>query len=522
MNDNIVQFKFNEPQAKLITVMANETYLFAGRGSGKTKGGISPFIIKMTEVMPRSTGGFVGLTFTQIKQKFLKPLFDAFKDFGFELGVHYTYGKKPPDSWEKPDSIVVDWTNVVAFPNGTVMMFISMHDMGSANSLSLQWLIIDEAKFHKEKRLTDEVYPILRGGTKAMKESPWYGAKLLVTDKNSPNIHWLLAKRKLVDHSRVNAILFYQLKINELSLQLASASESKVKKLMTTIRKLEKICNEMRRDLVYVVEASAMANYENLGQAFFDNLKRSLTDYEYRVAILNEDPTKVENGFYPDRDERHVYNISNDDDQTKPLGVVFDYQASISPLVAFQVNELVKGYNTLNFIDAMYVKHPQGLENVIDNFCEKYAHRMNKHLFYFYDHTAVAKRNGRSSFCKEIEQRFIQNGWTIQLIHMGQAPLQDLKYRRIQSILNNTEQFPYQVQIHEERCSVMLLSMDQTGTKETEKGTKKDKSKEVDMTFPQEQATHFSDCFDMAVWAVCEKNLYPLYQYMVPGVHFGS
>jgi hypothetical protein len=184
------------------------------------------------------------------------------------------------------------------------------------------------------------------------------------------------------------------------------------------------------------------------------------------------------------------------------------------------VNELVEGFKTLNFIDAMYVKHPQGLKNVIENFCLKYAHRLNKHVLYFYDHTAVAKRNGQVSFCKEVMQHFLDNGWAVSLIYMGQAPLQDVKYRKMQHYLKNTEQYPYQVRIHEERCATMILSMDQTGTKETEKGTKKDKSKETDMTFPQEQATHFSDAFDMAIWAVLEKNLYPFYQDALPGVGF--
>lgn len=507
----VVQFEFNRPQAEAFAVMANEMYAFAGRGSGKTTGIIAPWILHKVEAMPRSNGGLVGRSFTDLETKILQPLFLAFQMFGLEKDEHYVYGKRPPETWEKPLTPIIDHSTVLTFPNGTTVELISLHLTGSANAKSLQWCVFDEAKLLDEVQLRAEVFPILRGHVNHFGNSPWYGAKLFVTDKLSPRLHWLLDKRKLVDKDAAQCILFYQLKVNELRLKLAD-TDSLTRKEVDAIRKeiaLKcKVIDALRKDLVYVVEASAKDNIKNLSPSYFDNMKRSLTPYEYSVAIDNEDPTRSETTFYPDRSEIHLHKVEQDDDYSQPLGVVFDYQASISPLVVFQVNDKVTGFRTLNFIDCLYVKYPLGLKDVVGNFCDKYANRPNKTVRYYFDHTAVARRAGQLCLYEEIEQYFVANGWTVESVYMGQAPFQDVKFRRIKHYLSNIEADPLQIRIHEHRCVVMVLAMDQTETKETEKGTGKDKSKERDQTFPQEQATHFPDCFDQAVWAVCELGLW--------------
>lgn len=519
---NIVNFEFNVPQAKAYTVMPAEMYALIGRGGGKTVGIITPWLLHKMLCMPRSSGALVGRSFSDIENKILRPILNGLEMLGYKEDVHYVYGKKPPQGWKKPYCKVIDYTHVLSFRNGTTMELISLHLKGSANGLSIQWMICDEAKFMNELQLREEVYPILRGNKKQFGNSPWYGAKLFVTDKLSPNIHWLLKKRELVDHDRVNAVIYYQLQLNTLLERLPEEGDAKAAKTKHTIKVIEEVLSELRKGLVYVLEASALDNLERLGQSYFDSLQKSLTPYEYLVAILNQDPTRVENNYYPDRTEQHLYLSDRDDDVDMPLGVVFDYQASLSPLVAFQVNTLVEGYHTLNFLYAEYVKHPLGLKDVINNFCERHISRPCKRVMYFYDHTAVANRNGQSSFCIEVAEHFERNGWDVESIHMGQAPSQDTKYRRIQFYLQNNNMKPYPIRINQDRCAIMVLSMDQTGTKETEKGTKKDKSKEIDKSFPQEQATHFPDCFDQVIWAVLERDLMPVSHGLIGRNGFGS
>src|SRR5215217_963627 len=93
----IMDFTPNGPQLKAALVMCNEMWCLWARGTGKTVGVIAPWILHKVENMPRSNGGLIGKSFTDLETKILQPLFLAFEMFGIEKDIHYTYGKKPPD-----------------------------------------------------------------------------------------------------------------------------------------------------------------------------------------------------------------------------------------------------------------------------------------------------------------------------------------------------------------------------------------------------------------------------------------
>ena len=519
--NDVVQFEMNRPQALANLVMPVEMWVLAGRGTGKTVGIIAPWILHKVQEMPRSYGGIIGQSFSDLETKILEPLFLAFSMLGYEKGKHFTYGTKPPDDWETCLTPIIDYKHTICFPNGTAASLISLHLKGSANAKSLQWVVGDEAKFLDEKQLREEVFPVLRGHANHFGDSPWYGAKLFVTDKLSPSIQWILAKRKLVDHDAVSAVLHYQVQQNELKQQAAGLEGSAAYKIARKISRLEGVLALLRKKLVYVVEASAKDNIANLRPDYFENMRRSLTDYEYRIAIDNEDPTRVENNFYPDRNETHLYDtmFGLDEDKSQPLGVALDYQASLSPLVSFQLNDRVMpGRVTLNFLKDFYVKAPLGMKHVIQDFCNHHRDRPCKEVYYFYDHTASARRNMHKKMWEEVVEYFEAEKWTVTAIYMGQAPLQPEKHRRIRFYLQNETDDNPLVRIHKYNCASMLLSMDLTPTKETDKGTHKDKSSEKKADVPQEQATHFSDVFDMVIWAVLEQGLYPQAEHVFIGM----
>jgi hypothetical protein len=393
---------------------------------------------------------------------------------------------------------------------------------GSANGKSLQWLVADEAKLLDENQLREEVFPILRGHVKYFGNSPWYGAKLFVTDKLSPSIHWILEKKKLMDDDVIGAVIFYQLKMNELTAKLQGVADSTAIVVRRKIRKLGGLLAALRKNLVYYGEARALDNIDNLSVSYFDNMRRSLTAFEYSIAIDNEDPRRAENGFYGSRKEYHLHSSDYDEDVTQPLAVALDYQASISPLVAAQINDLVvPGVKTLNFIKDFYVKQPLGLKHVVDEFCTHYQYRPCKEVYYFYDHTAVGVRNMHKKFHEEVEDFFESNGWIVTSIYMGGAPYQNLKYSRINNLFEHEETTRYPIRIHQHRCATMVLSMDQTGTLESPtEGTKKDKAGEKNRNIPQEQTTHFSDTYDQIVWGVEELGMYPERSTYVSAVAF--
>lgn len=505
-----VNFELHEKFARALMAMPNEMWIFAGRGSGKTTQVTAPWLKHMAEAMPRSTGGIIGQSFTDLETKILQPIFIGWQMHGLEIDNHYVYGKRPYSDWDKPLTPVLDHSHVISFPNGSNIELISLHMKGSANSKSLQYIAGPEAKFFNAHQIREEVIPILRGHVKYFGDSPWYGAKLFETDKFSPNMSWLLDKRKLHDEDLIRTIIYYQLKMNDLILKRAGVSKSHGYTITRDIEKLQKVLNKLRKNTVYVGEANAYDNIRNLSSDYIHNMERTLTDYEFKIAIKNEDPTRSENGFYPDRNEEHLYISDDDEDDTKPVGVAFDYQASITPLVSFQVNDrVIPDVKTLNFLSSIYVKHPFGPRDVINTFCTRNRNRPCKIVYYFFDHTAVGERAGHKKIHEEITEYFEEEGWTVVEVYMFKAPLHSDKYNRFKYFLINKDGTTLPIRMHANRCAPLILSMDMTGTVETDKGTKKDKSKEKDRSFPQEQAPHQSDVFDMIAWGVLELDMYP-------------
>lgn len=510
MSKTFAKFCLNKVQAIVLLIMANEIWLLWARGTGKTVGVTAPWILHKVEVMPRSTGGLIVQTFKDGESKIINPLLESFEKMGHIKDIHYTYGKEPPKGWKRPLTPIIDWKQIVAFPNGTVIQMISLHNEGSANSKSFQWVCGPEAKYLNQAQLQTEVFPTLRGHKEVFGKCPWYMAKLFETDKHSPNIHWILKKREQHNKKVSEAVMYYQLELNRLRLKMTDVEERQAYRLKNKIEKITALLDQLRRNLVFVSEASALDNQDNLPDGYIENMKRSLTEYEFNVSIMNEDPTKSEHSFYPKRTADHLYyrNDRSDDDVYKPIAVALDWQALLTPLVSCQVNDkVIPGVQSLNFLQSLYVKDPEGIPDVIKLFCKFHELRPCKQVILFYDHTAVAKRNTAKSYYREAESAFKKNGWHVHLMNLGQTPYHEVKFHKINNHLDGQGVLP--IRFNMEGCKSLLLSMDITGIKPGS-AYEKDKSKEKDKNFPQELATHFSDTFDVLAYAICEQNKYPM------------
>lgn len=160
---------FNKPQRLTQLIGANTTVIVAGRRTGKTDSIAAPFVLRNIQRMPGSTGGIVVPTFKHGLTNTIPGLFTAWKRWGYINGVHYVVGKKPPRSFAKPIIEPHDYEHIISFYNGSVAVIISQDRPGSSNSLTLSWLLVDEAKFIDYAKLKDETLPA-NGGNKA-----WFG-----------------------------------------------------------------------------------------------------------------------------------------------------------------------------------------------------------------------------------------------------------------------------------------------------------------------------------------------------------
>ena len=94
---------------------------------------------------------------------------------------------------------------------------ISQDIPGSSNSLTLQAIFGDEAKFLDFEKLKDETFPANGGFKGPWKNCPWLNSMLFISDMpTSKKGSWFLSFREKMDKDVIEAIKGMVIKIAEL------------------------------------------------------------------------------------------------------------------------------------------------------------------------------------------------------------------------------------------------------------------------------------------------------------------
>jgi hypothetical protein len=506
-------------------VKAADTVLLCARGTFKTSRGIVLYIQEMVEQMPGSTGAGIGLSFEHLERNTLPPLRLGFIDLGWVEGVDFIIGKKPPDDWDKPILGVVNnnYKHTISFPNGCVIQLVSLKVIASANGVSAQWGFFDEAKFMDEKMLENEIFPIFRGLDHLFKHCHGYMSKFFATDKlaDPAQIKWLLNKRKKHDPRRVSVVLALQARLDELNIQLENAGINASAKLKRQIYEVDQQLLKLRKNMTYVAEISAEEVRPIMGDTWWKALLRNIRSvYIYNIAILNKDPDKPEQAFYPDfDDDKHIHASKNDYDPNKSLILAIDYQQSVSPICLSQIVRL-EDMDTacLNYFDEVYtLGNPQDkpkangngckgeLQEVLELFCQRYRYHQKRVVYYVFDGTAKGRRVNADKYYETVQKYLKKNKWSVVMVDTGRQPGHYQKFLDTKDWLQEKKQngsLPIRINA---RCEKTIVSIHGSGAIEIAGETKKDKRAEDTMRYPgldQSETTHFSDTFDMTNHAV--------------------
>lgn len=512
---------------RLRLIRPNETYLLASRGSFKTSRALPLYVIDMVYEMPRSSGVIVGLSFEHLGDNTIPPFLQALEEFGFHHGEHYVFGKRPPASWPRPYLGVYNdkYDHVMTFHNGTSLHIVSLKKVASANGISAQWGVFDEAKFMDESQLTQEIFPIFRGNEDYFKYSSGYLSKFFSTDKEADpvQIKWLLKKRELVDTEVVDIVITYQLELNDLLQQYNADDMGAVRKqkLLKQMQQLQTELAQLRSNLIYVGEINVDDIRPLLGDRWYADKQRNSSERIWKVAYKNEDPVIAGESFYPAyKNELHEYEMLNDINPSKPFIFTPDYQHSVAPIVISQLARLPGSDEvSLNHVDEVYTLpspriddiQPNGngskgsLDEAVQIFCNRYKHHGNKTVFYVYDHTAIGRRVNIDEYYKLVFKKLKENGWHVVKVYTGRAPDHYNKYSRTSEWLKHSDKSLPRILINRLRCKKLTISITNSPAKTTNGKTEKDKELENTTRHPdvdQSETTHFSDCFDMVNHAV--------------------
>ncbi|MEP7319713.1 MAG: hypothetical protein ABI921_13255 [Panacibacter sp.] len=527
ISNNTAYINLTKSQAQMHAYNANVMYATLQRNSGKTSAGIGLRVLHLSQVMPGAQILLFSDTFERLQDVLVPGILSFLEhNVGMVEGVDYVCYKAPPEHWKKPLFKIKKFDKVISFATGFCICLASQKVSGSANGYNAFALIVDEAKFIHEEKLNTEVLPAVRGnimGRMLFGHLPEYCSKWYFTDKWGENIKWILKKRNLVDKKSLNALTVLMREIMRLQKihddHSSSATKAKYKK---QIDYLQSRANAIRRKQVYFCDALPYENMMVAGKKYFRDQKRDLSPLEYDVAILNYDPDRVPNVFYPSLSRKqHFYKDVDDVDTNKPLLIAMDYQWRITPMVVAQLGNLPGSiYKTLNFVAGIHTLHPNGgIKQTVDLFCEKYKDHACKIVHYFHDHTAIGKRPDGESFYDTGTNRFIENGWIVVDQYIGKAPTHHERFQDFIDII--ALQGDMGVMFNEVEAEFLIKSMQQAGAISVSGMTKKDKSKEKNLKYPAEEQTDYSEAWDQLVWGFMKLNMYQDEILMPGGIYTG-
>ena len=528
---------FNEPQRLTQLVGANTSVIVAGRRTGKTDSIAAPFALRNMQRMKGSTGGIVVPTFKHGLTNTIPGLLTAWKRWGYLNGVHYVIGRKPPKNFDKPIIEPQDYEHVITFYNGSCAVLISQDRPGSSNSLTLSWVLVDEAKFIDYAKLKDETLPA-NGGIKSYFGHHSFNHSLMIlsdmpqTQKGS----WFLNYKNQMDEELIDTICgtVYEIwKVKQRILEATKSGRQPASYLKSYLIRLDRALNQFRSVAVYYKEYSSIENLQLLGENYIKQMKRDLTPLTFQTSILCKRIGIAKDGFYSSMRESHKYNSSDftkldaifhdqltndpgvshqlinigentdsDVNPEAPICIGMDYNANINWIVAAQPSG-----RRLNIIKSFFVKFERKIPALIDDFCTYYQTHHNKTVIFYYDSTALGSNYAvnEQDFRWVIIHEFERHGWTVEAVYIGNPMRHDEKYLLInQGFAGKQRLMPF---FNRQNNDDLILAIQSAGIARGRNGFRKYKSGEKLAETEEdllEHRTDGTDAFD-TVYIGCEK-----------------
>lgn len=532
---------FNEPQRRTQLIAANTSVIIAGRRTGKTDGLAAPFVLRNIQRMPGSTGGIVVPTYKHGLTNTIPGMMAAWERYGYRRGIHYVAGRMPPKGFKKPIIDPVDYEHVISFYNGSVAIILSQDRAYSGNSLTLSWLLIDEAKFIDYQNLKEQILPA-NGGNRAWfgKHSCNHSVMILSDMPQTKKGSWMLHYENKMDHELIQCIEGLVYEIWRLKTRVRNMLKNNIeppKYIKNHIRKLDKELNQLRSVAVYYKEYSSIENLELLGENYIKQMKRDLTPLTFQTSILCQKIGIAKDGFYSNMRQRHFYNASDfeyldslkffvnqtldakadaDLNPNAPLNIAFDYNANINWLIVGQPRD-----NKLLILKSFYVKFERKLPELIEDFDNYYSDKqLRKTVVFYYDSTALGSNYAvnEQDFRWVIVNQLQKKGWEVIEQYLGNPMRHDEKYLLInQGFAGRNKLMPM---FNRQNNDDLILALQTAGVERGRNGFKKDKAGEKLAETEEdllEHRTDGTDAFD-TLYIGSEKFPYTEYNVQFSGI----
>lgn len=520
---------FNDPQLYSLAMNTRDEVIVAGRGMGK--GAIQAGrLMTNFQGMPGSMGGFVSPSVKRCLTNILPSMLIHLERWGFKRDLHYVVGKRPWKAlhWKSPIFTPANWENTISFYNGSVCNIISQDRAGTSNSMSLDYIIIDEAKFINFEQLKDETFQANRGNEQYFHNFPLHHGMTITSDMPvTKKGSWFLSYKDDMDKELVEAIegLVYA-KWRARRQQRAMPSQREA--LQSKIDRIDAKLSFLRSKCLLYKEYTSIQNLALLGEEFIRRAKRDLTPLTFATSIMCKRIEISTDGFYGGmREDVNLYTAPNENvlnlealndgaipndcrqdsdlDAQLPLIIAFDANANINWLVCGQVGKDGK----LRVLKSFFVKYERKIPELLDDFNDYYRYHRRRQVIFYYDATFVGNSYGTHSeaFYRMIITGLRRKGWNVKSKYIGKPMNHILKNDLINRMFRGRAH--HLVLINRDNNPDLLISITSAGVKNGQKDKSGEKLAETEED-KLESRTDGSDAFDTLCIGV---ERFPVMQY---------
>lgn len=520
---------FNDPQLYSLAMNTRDEVIVAGRGMGK--GAIQAGrLMTNFQGMPGSMGGFVSPSVKRCLTNILPSMLIHLERWGFKRDLHYVVGKRPWKAlhWKSPIFTPANWENTISFYNGSVCNIISQDRAGTSNSMSLDYIIIDEAKFINFEQLKDETFQANRGNEQYFHNFPLHHGMTITSDMPvTKKGSWFLSYKDDMDKELVEAIeglVYAKWRAKRQQKAMPSQADAIQKK----IDRIEAKLSFLRSKCLLYKEYTSIQNLALLGEEFIRRAKRDLPPLTFATSIMCKRIEISTDGFYGGmREDVNLYTAPNENvlnlealndgaipndcrqdsdlDAQLPLIIAFDANANINWLVCGQVGKDGK----LRVLKSFFVKYERKIPELLDDFNDYYRYHRRRQVVFYYDATFVGNSYGTHSeaFYRMIITGLRRKGWNVKSKYIGKPMNHILKNDLINRMFRGRAH--HLVLINRDNNPDLLISITSAGVKNGQKDKSGEKLAETEED-KLESRTDGSDAFDTVCIGV---ERFPVMQY---------
>lgn len=504
---------FNDAQLYPLMLSPRDFVGEMGRGTGK---GLIDATrqLQVFQQMPGSCTGFVSPSYKKCLTNTLPSLLVHWERWGFKRDVHYTVGKKPWKGlkWKDPIFTPQNWENCIGFYNGSVCQIISQDREGASNGLSLDHILIDEAKFMDYEKLKNETFQTNRGNEMYFSKCHLHHGLTITCDTaTTKRGSWFMQMEERMNQELVRGIeglVHYKWQVR----QRMKQHPERYSYYRAELQKADRELFLLRKNCLLYSRFPTIYNIAVLGEDFIRRMKRDLPPLTFATSIMCRRIGIAQDGFYgslresvnlytaPNTSRLSLQGVGNTEDDARldadcdpnaPLVIAFDANTMINWLVVGQVGTDGKLYVLKSF----YVKY-QTLDALIPLFNRYYQYHKNRQVYFVFDSTFKGQGYGANTnedFYVLITNMLLSSGWVVEQTFIGNPMHHVDKYHLLNRML--VGKATHQVFINQDNNPDLLLSI-QTAAIYNEKKDKRGEKLAETEEDKLEARTDGSDAFD--------------------------